>query len=377
MTLNPQVMISETEAKLVIKQSLNDIFCGFVIGNVVRRNRCLIFIPRLFGVVLVEGYHYFQNYKDDSVYQKSFVSPIHISLIEVDANNALDALSFAFSIHMTHDYLVESFGGSESVVKIVWSDKALGMTQVLLIWLVQCVKGITSASKATLIFSTMHRYRCWFSGFWCNARRFGPHLSCFIDQAVIIEMSHIGPFIQDHDVSDSKVQVGVIHSGFLQWVVDLGFIVSGAMDITITAIMVFLLRSNATGIKKYYLQIDTIYSEHWTVDEEAVKPQAIFYLGIFNSQSKHLINLCMLRERESACVNTFNSAVYTISLLSLLNVRGKLRDDLDATVPLEIHFASVPRTATSPASPALSSTTSNIHIHNSSRVSRDLHLGRE
>ncbi|KIK66408.1 hypothetical protein GYMLUDRAFT_257739 [Collybiopsis luxurians FD-317 M1] len=326
MTFNPQVTVNDTDAKL-IEQSLNDIFSGFVIGTV------------LFGVVLVEGYCYFQSYKDDSVRQKSFSK----------ASEKARVWLSSYGVKRNHPSLVDMAGG------IFLSDSYMYL-----------IKGTTSASRATLICSTMHRYCGCFSGLWSNA-------CCLITQAVLIEISRTGPSVQ-HNAGDSKAsplselrrfKSESLISDLFQWVVDLGFIVCGAMDVMITAIMVFLLRSNATALlftrnihirsrtdgiedEKSFLTglaghaRDKSLTAIAYIILEAVKPQAIFYLGIFNSR------------------------IYTISFLSLLNIRGKLRDDLDATVPLEIHFASVPKTATSPASPLSSSTnTSNIPTHNS------------
>lgn len=80
----------DADVRSSIQQSLNTLFCGFVIGTGCARISeidCietnwyrLSLMLRLFGIVLLEGSRYFRNHKSDKIQLKLAVSAIHFQI---------------------------------------------------------------------------------------------------------------------------------------------------------------------------------------------------------------------------------------------------------------------------------------------------------
>jgi len=264
------------------QQLLSALFFGFMIATI------------LFGILLLESYRYFKSYKHDSISQKLLVT----FLI------GLDALHFALSIHVTYHYLLQSLGSLSEITRAVWSVKALGSVQIVLIWLVQCLYliRIWSLTKAMLLLRKL--------------------ALPVILSLIVIGMIGIGAGLAFIIELDRIEYILDFASSRTRWVVYLATGITAAIDVAVAVIMFLILRKSITGIKRTDGVISALI--HFFFSTGLLSSLVtVAYIILFAVKPQTMLYLAM----------TFlNGRLYTISFLELLNIRSQLRKDLDATI---------------------------------------------
>jgi len=264
------------------RQVLSGLFFGFMIATM------------LFGVVLLESYRYFKSYKHDSICQKLLVALLL----------GLDALHFSLTIEVAYHYLVKNFGSLNEITHAVWSVKALGSVQIVLIWLVQCLYLIR---------------------IWSLTRTMLLHRKIVVPvllSVILIGMIALGgglAFIVEVDQIEDILDLA---SGRFKWVVYLGTGITAAIDVAIAIVMFLILRKSITGIKRTDGVISALI--HFFFSTGLLSSLvAVTYIILFAVKPQTLLYLAM----------TFlTGRLYTISFLELLNLRSQLRKELDATI---------------------------------------------
>ncbi|EPQ55991.1 hypothetical protein GLOTRDRAFT_138688 [Gloeophyllum trabeum ATCC 11539] len=95
-------------------------FLGVIVGAI------------LFGISILQTFLYYKTYREDKIYYKVTVAILCF----------LDGLHLSFSVHMIFNYLVKSAGAPDPADTVVWSLKALGVVNVIIIWMVQCLYSL-------------------------------------------------------------------------------------------------------------------------------------------------------------------------------------------------------------------------------------------
>ncbi|KAE9388245.1 hypothetical protein BT96DRAFT_1004360 [Gymnopus androsaceus JB14] len=298
-----------TTDSLSPQQTLTALFFGFVVGTV------------LFGITLLESYRYFKSYKKDTVQQKSLVALLV----------GLDTLHFSFSIHVSYHYLVESFGDMDAISRAIWSVKALGTVQVVLLWLVQFLylTRIWSLTRSMLMLRKLV-VPVLFAVIVIAIIGFGAGLGMHrtFSDAVAQKLTAIHPSFYNRTARiESNISLILLEPR--QWVVYLGFGVSAAIDVAIATIMIVILHRSITGMKRTDGVISALIHYFFSTGL-LTSVAAIIYIILFAASAQTALYLGMA---------FLISRLYTISFLELLNVRNQLREDLEATV--EIGFSSL------------------------------------
>ncbi|KAJ3742791.1 hypothetical protein DFH05DRAFT_1526249 [Lentinula detonsa] len=267
-----------------VQQTSSALFFGFLIAAV------------LYGIVLLEGFRYFKSFRNDSIVTKALVALLC----------GLDTLHFGLSVHVAHHYLVRKFEDPNATVQIIWSVKALGTTQVVLIWLVQCLylvriwnSWLSSSSHREILLHQKIAFLVLFSVVSIGMMGLGSGL------VLIIGFDRIQSFLDFNKI---------------KWAVYLSFGIAATIDIAITTIMSILLYRGITGTRATDGVLSTLICYFFSAGlstslaEYAVADKSLLYMG----------------------VTFLISRIYTISFLELLNVRKQLREDLDATTSFQL-----------------------------------------
>ncbi|XP_006455891.1 hypothetical protein AGABI2DRAFT_121806 [Agaricus bisporus var. bisporus H97] len=275
-------------------------FVGFVIGTA------------LFGVTILQSYQYFKNYSHDSIWIKLQVSIICL----------LDSLHLVFSSKLMYRFFISNFGSVVDSTRNVWSFKAIGITQSILI---VCVQTLVLAGFSTEVSRPNMADHVFFNE--------GPTLEGYARIAIcLIVMSAIGVGVV---VCYKVLQVDVIlnFGTDAEWMIYLGFGATTILDISIALMMCFVLHKNKLGIARPNQHGDmrsaevlstlikyafgtgllTAFASFLVIVSFVARPNTLFYIGVSLSVPR----------------------LYTNSFLAMLNIRRQLNDKLKATPELE------------------------------------------
>ncbi|KIK60965.1 hypothetical protein GYMLUDRAFT_73718 [Collybiopsis luxurians FD-317 M1] len=251
-------------AESSIHISLNALFFEFVVGCV------------LFGAVLLESYRYFKTYQNDSSRQKFLVRFLF----------CLDAMHFAFSIHMAYHYLILNVGNPDTLATL----------RAVCLYLTR----IYSLTRKTLL-----------------DRNLAVPILCAV---VVIALIALG----------TNGIESILDFSEIKWVVYLAFGVSAAVDIAIAAIMMILLHRSITGIKRTDGVLCAL-THYFFSTGLLTSLAALIYIVLYSVQSTTSLYLGMV---------FLISRLYAISFLELLHIRKQLREELDATIPFSLNSSS-------------------------------------
>ncbi|EKM76194.1 hypothetical protein AGABI1DRAFT_131514 [Agaricus bisporus var. burnettii JB137-S8] len=290
-------------------------FVGFVIGTA------------LFGATILQAYQYFKNYSDNSIWMKLQVSIICL----------LDALHLVFSSKLMYTFFISNFGSVVDSTRNVWSFKAIGITQSILI---VCVQMLVLAGVCPEVSCPDITDHVFFNE--------GPTLEEYTRIAIcLIVMSAIGvgvvvcykvsvsvPSLKKMTLSSpSRLHVDVILSFGTdsEWMIYLGFGATTILDISIALMMCFVLHKNKLNINQHGITMGivevlstlikyafgtgllTAFASFLVIVSFVARPNTLFYIGVSLSVPR----------------------LYTNSFLVMLNIRRQLNDKLKATPELE------------------------------------------
>ncbi|KAF7759806.1 hypothetical protein Agabi119p4_11501 [Agaricus bisporus var. burnettii] len=257
-------------------------FVGFVIGTA------------LFGATILQAYQYFKNYSDNSIMMKLQVSIICL----------LDALHLVFSSKLMYTFFISNFGSVVDSTRNVWSFKAIGITQSILI---VCVQMLVLAGVCPE--KNIHAF----------------------------PTPELGPLETDQGVG-VVVCYKVLHVDVIlsfgtdsEWMIYLGFGATTILDISIALMMCFVLHKNKLNINQHGITMGivevlstlikyafgtgllTAFASFLVIVSFVARPNTLFYIGVSLSVPR----------------------LYTNSFLVMLNIRRQLNDKLKATPELE------------------------------------------
>ncbi|PFH50381.1 hypothetical protein AMATHDRAFT_61218 [Amanita thiersii Skay4041] len=265
------------------RNSLGAAFFGYVLGVV------------LYGISIMQVYVFFIRYPNDALFRKVAITVLCV----------LDTLHLAFSTHMIYFFLIEHLGDFITSSRPIWSLKALGIVQVLTIWLVQFLY----LGRIWRLTSSSHFSKSKWCAFAINAG-----IIMLMAMAIAVGLIFIVKLIQIESI--------LSRSKSFEWVVYLGFGMTAFVDATIALCMSILLHVKVSGediwnstnnvvtkIIRYSVctglatsLVSIIY-----IILYAARPSTLYYLGIEFSITR----------------------LYTNSILAMYNARKGLRKMLD------------------------------------------------
>ncbi|KAJ3796862.1 hypothetical protein GGU11DRAFT_745751 [Lentinula aff. detonsa] len=236
-------------------------------------------------------------------------------LFQVALLCGLDTLHFGLSVHVAHHYLVQKFEDPNVTVQIIWSVKALGTTQVVLLWLVQCLylvriwnSWLSSSSHREILLHQKTAFLVLFSVVSIGMMGLGGGL------VFIIEFDRIQSFLDFNKI---------------KWAVYLSFGIAATIDIAITTIMSILLYRGITGTSATDGVLSTLICY-------------FFSAGLLTSLAEVAYIILAKNSKEPQMMTNFRPHWQFIQFLNYsLNVRKQPREDLHATMSFQLGLSSM------------------------------------
>ncbi|KAF9474515.1 hypothetical protein BDN70DRAFT_884733 [Pholiota conissans] len=264
--------------------SLGVAFFGFSAGAI------------LFGITVRQAYQYYTTSTNDKLLRKLIVGAVCL----------LDGMHLAFSMYLVYSLILDLLGYTTGP-HVLWSLKALGSTQVILIILVQG-------------FYLLQIWRL--SGNLLLAKKFAVAVQIFVIIIAILAVAVGAVFL-------SQLQkINVIY-GFdtsFEYIVYMGFGATAIIDCATAAAMCLLLHKSSAGTIKSETVLETLI-QYFIGSGLLTSFAAILCIVLYVAQPDTLLYLGM----------EFSvTRLYANSLLAISNGRGRLRERLDETIELRL-----------------------------------------
>ncbi|KJA24865.1 hypothetical protein HYPSUDRAFT_38207 [Hypholoma sublateritium FD-334 SS-4] len=253
----------------------------------------------LFGIGIRQAYEYYTTTNKDSLGKKLIIG---IACV-------LDTLHLAFSMNLVYNLVINMLGYTEAGMRLVWSLKALGSTQVVLIILVQ---GF------------------YLSQIWRVSARANLLLEKWFSIAIQTFVVFIGVFALAVGVIFlTRLQtIDVVHSfdlGF-EYIVYLGFGATAIIDCSIAGAMCLLLHKSSSGTIKVQGVLETLI-QYFIGSGLLTSFASILCIILYVAQPNTLLYLGM---------ELSVPRLYANSLLAIANGRQGLLNRLDESIDLHL-----------------------------------------
>ncbi|KAF8803282.1 hypothetical protein BYT27DRAFT_7195886 [Phlegmacium glaucopus] len=268
------------------EKDLGAAFFGFVAGTV------------LFGITISQAFQYFMKYASDRKYRKQFVMYICF----------LDALHFALSTYMMYCLLVIPTENEISGTRVVWSFKAVGTIQTVVVISVQY----------------FYLYQIWtLSGIQTIHRNIGRFVRVSV-LTVLLYALGMGIVFLSHL---ERVTTILSFSGTFQDIIYLGLGSTAFIDCGIAGIMSVVLRKSSRTTSRRSIDLIRFLVLYFVGTGFLTAIAAVLAMSLYIAKPSTLLYLTV----EFSIIR-----LYVNAILALFNSKDRLQKRMDESIELRI-----------------------------------------